>query len=192
MLQIVIENFSLLASIKRICDIEMLKKIIFITLCIILLVGYDFTTKKIAKYGLEQHTVKSYLGGTIQFVYQENTGGMLSLGSQLSETYKIILFRVLVPLVLTLIFVYTVMKKNLGKLQIASLILLLGGGLGNWLDRILNNGKVIDFIIVGFRNFHTGIFNMADFYVTVGVILLFLTNVFDKTKSPKQSDTTLE
>ena len=167
----------------------MLKKIIVISLCIVLLVSYDFTTKKIAKYGLDEHTFKSYLGGTIQLVYQENSGGMLSLGSQLSETYRIILFRVLVPLVLILIFIYTLMKKNLGKWQIASLILLLSGGLGNWLDRILNNGKVSDFIIVGFQNFHTGIFNLADFYVTIGVILLFLTNVFDKSKSPKQSDT---
>lgn len=165
----------------------MLKKILIVSLCIVLLLGYDFTTKKIAKYGLTDHTPKSYLGGTVQLIYQENTGGMLSLGSELSGIYKIILFRILVPLVLVLIFAYTVLKKNLSKWQTAAFILLLSGGIGNWLDRILNDGRVSDFIIVGINNFHTGIFNLADLYITIGVIMILFSNIFSKRRAVKSS-----
>lgn len=52
--------------------------------------------------------------------------------------------------------------------------LVLSGGLGNLVDRIMNDGRVIDFMNIGIGGFRTGIFNVADVCITVGVVLLVL------------------
>jgi signal peptidase II len=65
------------------------------------------------------------------------------------------------------------------------LILILSGGLGNLLDRISNSGKVIDFIRLELPGISTGIFNIADFYVTIGFIMLVL-HLFMKQKDLTQ------
>ena len=50
------------------------------------------------------------------------------------------------------------------------MIFILAGGIGNLIDRILNNGLVTDFINVGIGPLRTGIFNVADIAFTCGAI----------------------
>lgn len=49
-----------------------------------------------------------------------------------------------------------------------------GGGLENWLDRVLHQGAVTDFVSVGVGPLCTGIFNLADVCILAGVVLLLL------------------
>jgi signal peptidase II len=65
--------------------------------------------------------------------------------------------------------------------------LIISGGIGNLLDRVFNQGKVIDFIILSIGNIHTGIFNIADFYITSGVLLLIIFELFTKIPSSKKT-----
>ncbi|MGC4095906.1 MAG: signal peptidase II [Nitrospira sp.] len=53
-------------------------------------------------------------------------------------------------------------------------ILILSGGAGNLLDRVLHDGHVIDFMNLGIGSLRTGIFNVADVYITTGVLLLII------------------
>ena len=55
-----------------------------------------------------------------------------------------------------------------------ALALILGGALGNLIDR-LQTGEVVDFIQVGWRRWHCPVFNVADSAVSVGVVLFALT-----------------
>ena len=48
------------------------------------------------------------------------------------------------------------------------------GGIGNLIDRIANNGSVVDFIRIGIGPVRTGIFNFADVAIMAGSLLLFL------------------
>jgi hypothetical protein len=48
------------------------------------------------------------------------------------------------------------------------------GGMGNITDRVLYNRHVTDFINLGIMNIRTGIFNVADLYVTIGVLMLLI------------------
>ena len=50
--------------------------------------------------------------------------------------------------------------------------MMLSGGIGNLWDRIVHDGRVIDFMNVGLGGLRTGIFNVADLCITVGVVLL--------------------
>jgi len=61
--------------------------------------------------------------------------------------------------------------------------LVLSGGLGNLVDRIINDGRVIDFMNIGIGSLRTGIFNVADVYITVGVVVL----VFQSLQRPRRS-----
>jgi signal peptidase II len=153
---------------------NLIKKILIIGISVFILAGCDQASKKIAQSELKDKTIQSYLGGSLQFFYIENSGGMLSLGSELSEKTKFILFQVIVPFILLLLFIYTITKKGLNKWEMAALIFFISGGMGNVINRFLNHGKVIDFIMLGVFDYHTGVFNLADFYVFLGLLLLLI------------------
>ncbi len=164
------------------------KKIILICLSIFCLVGVDYYTKKIAVNELQGKSTLSYLHGGLKLSFVENSGGMLGLGDQLSKYMRFLVFGVLVAIVLAILFFYIIIKKGNSLLSIVALVLILSGGIGNLLDRAINHGKVIDFIILSIFNFHTGIFNIADFYVTTGVIILVISEIFKEKKSPVSKD----
>ncbi len=50
--------------------------------------------------------------------------------------------------------------------------------MGNLVDRMLHDGRVIDFMNLGVGNFRIGIFNVADVCITTGVVLLIVQTVW--------------
>ena len=68
------------------------------------------------------------------------------------------------------------------KLQQAALILVLGGGIGNLIDRVLN-GEVVDYINLLFMRF--AVFNFANICVCVGVALWVLVILLEETHEEK-------
>tara|TARA_A100001234_G_C12583696_1_gene367276 strand:- start:864 stop:1100 length:237 start_codon:yes stop_codon:yes gene_type:complete len=56
-------------------------------------------------------------------------------------------------------------------------IIIIGGALGNLFDRIVNK-SVPDFIDLHYQGFHWFIFNVADIFITIGVICLIYDEVF--------------
>lgn len=67
-------------------------------------------------------------------------------------------------------------SKGLEKI---SYLMILGGGFGNIFDRIYH-GSVVDFIDVNYKNFHWFIFNVADIFITLGIIILIGLEFFKK------------
>ena len=66
------------------------------------------------------------------------------------------------------------LRRRTAGLQREIVALVAGGGIGNWLDRLLNQGTVTDFVSLGVGPLRTGIFNLADVAVMAGVALLLL------------------
>jgi signal peptidase II len=166
---------------------KVLKKILLVCLSILCLVGCDYTSKNVAKNELKDLSVHSYLGGSLQFVYVENSGGMLSVGSKFSEKARIVIYKCFVTLMLVLLFAYTIFKKGLSKWTTIAFVFILSGGIGNLVDRFTNEGKVIDFIIMCMFNYHTGIFNIADVYIIVGVMLIVISTAFNNYYSARNA-----
>lgn len=163
---------------------KMIKSIIILLISVICLVGCDLTTKEIAKEELRHQQVKSYVGGSVKLTYAENNGGMLSFGSNLSKDARIIIFKILVSIFLAMLLGYLIFKKDIDKWEKFALILFLSGGLGNLINRFTYDGNVIDFMVLEMFSLRTGIFNVADMYVTFGVaIFIFLS--FIKKKEEK-------
>lgn len=59
-----------------------------------------------------------------------------------------------------------------------SLMLVLGGALGNLIDRLQYSGQVVDFLYFYWKNFHFAAFNIADSAITVGAIMFALNVIF--------------
>ena len=73
------------------------------------------------------------------------------------------------------------MLNNSNGFRKYSLLMILGGALGNFSDRVFYKG-VPDFIDLHYENFHWFIFNIADIFICIGVISLIMIELFDTNK----------
>lgn len=112
------------------------------------------------------------MDGLLTLTYYENTGGMLSLGSYLPEAIRFSVFTVLVGLVLFAGLAY-ILLKPMTKLSFTVGLLILAGGFGNLYDRAMNDGRVVDFILLQLGPLRTGVFNVADIAIMAGLIGFF-------------------
>lgn len=154
-------------------------RIILVVTLVFFLVGCDQATKK-AAYNQLKDSPKTEIAGVVHLQYIENDGGMLSLGSKLPQEIKFIIFILVVSVFLVLLFFYIIKNLQDPLLKHLSLIFIFSGGLGNLIDRIFNNGNVIDFIRIKLPLVESGIFNIADFYVTMGFVLLLISMLTKK------------
>jgi len=131
----------------------------------------DRITKIWAVNELRGEGVRSYLNDTIRIVYAENTGAFLSLGSGLSDTIRFIVLTVL-PVLVLLYVLYTILfSTQMSRYQAAAFSFIVGGGGSNVYDRILE-GKVVDFMNMGLGGLRTGIFNVADMAIMLGLFMM--------------------
>ena len=116
-----------------------------------------------------------YLNDFLNFDLIWNTGigfGFLSTNSTL--VYNLV--TILITLVILFIISIFVVSERLDKL-IYSIVV--GGALGNLYDR-LTYKAVPDFIDIHYNNFHWFTFNVADIFITIGIFILILRNIFVK------------
>jgi signal peptidase II len=102
----------------------------------------------------------------------ENEGAFLSLGSGLPRPVRTVTFIAFPLVVLGCMLVYLLRKRGIGWGTLVGFSLIVGGGAGNLIDRLLRDGRVGDFIMVGVGGLRTGIFNFADLTVLAGCIFL--------------------
>lgn len=136
-------------------------------------VGCDQATKAAARAasGACPSASVELLSGSVVLRYVENRGGFMSFGSGLSEQARFAVFRVAIPLLTLLGIGLVATQYRLVWRQWIGLALLLGGGASNVVDRLLNDGAVVDFVSIGFGSLRTGIFNLADVVIVVGALL---------------------
>lgn len=141
----------------------------------LLFIGCDRVTKGLAKSHLMNKPAVSYLRNTVQLVYVENTGAAMSLGDNLPKTVGFWLLGILPLAFLLYLSVYILRNaKQMRTMKIFSFALIISGGLGNIIDRLLFDRHVTDFMIIGSGNIRTGVFNFADVCVTAGAIGLLI------------------
>ena len=104
----------------------------------------------------------------------QNGGAFLSLGANLPDAVRHAAFVLFVPLALLLVCVLAWRSGATSRASLAGLALLAGGGLGNWLDRLMHDGLVTDFVSIGVGPLRTGIFNVADVCIVAGALLFAL------------------
>ncbi|MDY6086013.1 MAG: signal peptidase II [Peptoniphilaceae bacterium] len=137
----------------------------------------DQATKAWAREALAGGDVVEVLGKALTFRYLENRGA--AFGILQGNTTFFILITVLAAI---LLLVMMRRYRHMGWPLLLSLGLILGGAIGNGIDRLWL-GYVVDFIQVDRVDFYQfPIFNVADIGVTVGVILFALLVLFSDAK----------
>ena len=155
-----------------------LKKIFFNSAFILAIFFVDRISKiYIIKISVLESKVDIYLTEYLNFYLIWNKGiafGLFSFNE--SFIYNSITGIIIIISITILIMTY----KNKGFKKI-SLIFVLGGALGNLFDRIYYSA-VPDFIDLHFNDFHWFVFNVADIFITLGIICLIFDEIFVNNK----------
>ena len=158
--------------------IETIKKIITSFVIVLFIFFLDRITKiLILDIAEETGNVDIYINSffNLYLVWNKGIGfGLLSF----DETY-IYNFITILIFIINLVIVYLIYLEK--GLKTYFLLAILGGSLGNLFDRLYYNA-VPDFLDFNYKGFHWFIFNVADIFITIGIICLILTEVISYKK----------
>ena len=152
------------------------KRMLLIVIILSSCVGCDQATKATAQKYLASSQPISYLGDFLRLQYMENGGAFLSLGGALPAGLRFWLLVVLTGIAVAGMLVFVIVKRSLLPSFVIALSFIIGGGTGNLIDRTFNNGAVIDFMNIGVGGLRTGIFNIADVAIMIGMVMLVVTS----------------
>ena len=149
-------------------------KILFNLIVVIFIFAFDRLSKLYILNLLErEQVVNVYINQFMNLNLIWNTGiGFGLLSSDSNFYYNLITFLIIIINVIILIMIF---KSDNYKFFL--LLMILGGSLGILFDRIWYNA-VPDFIDLHYNNFHWFIFNVADIFITIGILCLIFAELF--------------
>jgi signal peptidase II len=139
-----------------------------------------------AKWPINTLIADVFNNGFLQIYHVRNKAIAFSLGQNIADSIKPVLFILLPILVLCVLLWYYLSSDDFTRLQRWATAGILGGGIGNIIDRIFRPEGVVDFIsvkfygIFGFERWPT--FNVADSSVVVCCLLLFASIIISSGK----------
>ena len=148
------------------------KRCVVILVVFISCVGCDQATKSVARSFLSGSATRTFLGDTVRLHLVYNKGGFLSLGASLPEHWRRGLFIVGTVCLLAGMLAFAFLSKSRSLSRVLAVALVFAGGAGNLFDRIAYGGGVVDFINIGVGPVRTGIFNVADVVIFIGLVIL--------------------
>ena len=136
----------------------------------LILLTLDQLVKLLVKSNFKLHEELELIPNFFSLHYLQNDGAAFSILQ--NKTYLL----VIVAIICLSIMVYYIQKeKEFTKLSSVSLGLILGGIIGNLLDRIIYK-KVMDYLSFTFFTYSFPVFNIADIGITVGALLLIISS----------------
>lgn len=134
----------------------------------------DHVTKWFARNELDPERAIEVMPGYLRISYVSNTGVAFGLFRDLDSPWKPYVLAAMAIVAVVVILLYSFRTPSSRLLLQSALAVILGGILGNFVDRILQ-GYVVDFIEFHIRdNFYWPTFNVADSAITVGIGLLLI------------------
>jgi signal peptidase II len=151
-----------------------IKRLFLILFVLVACVGCDQTTKTFVESRLPKSHALSFLSDTVRLQVAHNEGAFLSLGASSPKSWRLAALRFGVAAILLALLAYAFIAPVLRVQELLALALILAGGASNLIDRFVHGGYVVDFINLGVGPLRTGIFNVADIAITVGVLMLLI------------------
>lgn len=155
------------------------RRIVLLSIIVVTIL-LDQGTKSLVRSNLREAEPRHYAGGLLTVLYAENPGAFLSLGAKLPRAVRRIVFDGLVGIGLLVALWILLTGRMTGRGDDVALALVIGGGVGNLLDRALFHGVVTDFLYLSAGPLHTGVFNVGDMAITGGVLWLALSSLWPK------------
>ena len=152
--------------------------------CVVLM---DQVTKILIHNSMRLYSREPVINGILDLHYIRNTGAAFGFLSGSHSVFRLPFFiGVSVIAIVIILYLFNKMEES-ETLAPLALSLVLGGAMGNLVDRI-RLGEVIDFIYFHYRRFAWPAFNVADIAITSGVILLIFHMLFLEEKKPEESE----
>jgi signal peptidase II len=151
----------------------------------LLVLAIDYVTKWIVRAKLDPHQPVEIIPGYLRFSYWENSGVAFGLFDSVTSMWKPYILAAMAVVAVVAIVCYSMNMPADRKLLHAALSIMMGGILGNLVDRIIR-GYVVDFIDFHIHDiFSWPTFNAADSAITIGIALLLI----DTVKNPAAENT---
>lgn len=133
----------------------------------------DQWSKWLVEEHLPQLSSRTVLPGFLDLTHVRNTGVAFGLFAARGDLLGTLALTALGLLAMAIIGLYFYRTPPQERLLLGSLALVLGGALGNLIDRLFSGG-VTDFIDFYYRTYHFHTFNLADSAITIGIVLMAL------------------
>jgi signal peptidase II len=159
-----------------------LKRVHYLILAAIVIV-LDIWTKALVLARIELHEAVPVIPNFFQIVHVRNTGAAFGIGANAGSRIVPMLLNAGAIAVFCVVVVYALRSSINDRLLQTGLHLILGGAVGNLLDRF-RLGYVVDFLDVYVGDHHWPAFNIADSAICIGIALLFL----DMRKKPEAAE----
>jgi signal peptidase II len=138
-------------------------------------VGLDQATKWIVVQSMELHQSLPVISGVFNLTYVRNSGAAFGLFADLPSAVRAPIFAALsVGALVLLLFLLRGLRPDQWGMRVA-LACVLGGAIGNLIDRV-RDGEVVDFLDVYWQGYHWPAFNVADSFITLGVVAILLSS----------------
>lgn len=155
-------------------------KIVWLAVVSMVCIGLDQLSKYLCvKYIALEESIK-VIPGVLHFTHIQNRGA--AFGSLTDARWVFMIASVVMIAAITLYVIFN--RKTIRYPSVVTLAFILGGGIGNMIDRIAL-GYVVDFVDVKCVPYWCWIFNVADSFVCVGAALLVIIFIAEEYKSKK-------
>ena len=154
------------------------KKHLLWLVCTVVCIVLDQLTKWLTVTYLKPRYTVPIIKDAIHLTYVENTGASFGM----LKDHRWVFMTVSVVMIIGIV-VFLAFQKKIPTMMGLSLGMILGGGIGNMIDRIML-GYVVDFI--DFRLINFAVFNGADSFICVGAAILFVVVLKADTESDKK------
>jgi signal peptidase II len=138
-----------------------------------LVVLLDQATKAWIVSTMTLHESFAVIGGLFNITYIRNPGAAFGFLAGASPLFRSIFFLTVSAAAILLILHYVRTSRFEDRLQVLALALILGGAVGNLIDRV-RFGEVVDFLDVYIGSHHWPAFNVADSAISIGAAILIL------------------
>jgi signal peptidase II len=152
----------------------------------VVVVVLDRWTKQLVARRIALYAHIQVIPGFFRLTHTENTGAAFSLFADSQGPWKTAL---LIAFSAIALVVVSVLLWRTHHAQVATgvgLSLIMGGAIGNLWDRLVS-GRVVDFLLVYFRQYQWPVFNLADSAIVVGAGVLVLEMLVHKSSGPEEA-----
>ncbi len=158
-------------------------KVVWLAVISVVCVVLDQLTKLLCVNNIALGDSITVIPGVLDFTYIQNRGA--AFGSLTNARWVFMIASVVMIVVITCYVISN--RKTMSYPTVITLSLIIGGGIGNMIDRIAL-GYVIDFVDVKFLPFWKWIFNVADSFVCIGAFLLVIIFIAEEIKNKKDKN----